>query len=136
MNLTGQPIYQKGAKPAKARKPMRCVSAKKAADRDAKYLAAVKTLPCVICGAYGVDAHHCRSQPAADEPHAYERLPAAGRRSHDRDAIPLCPHDCHNGGPNSYHVNKRAWEERNGPDYGFIPSTRAAVKAMRGTIDF
>ncbi|WP_411975968.1 hypothetical protein [Sulfitobacter faviae] len=126
------------------RTPMRRVSKKRAARRASKqgqadlaYMGLVKQLPCCICGSPPPnDAHHCRSQPSAGEPHAYEQLPAAGRRSGDRDTIPLCHWDCHQEGPESYHRAKRSWEARNGPDYSYIPSTRAAVAAMIGEIDF
>ncbi len=142
---TKGPLGQKQPKPAKApRKGMRRVSRKKAAQRaspegkaDLEYMGYVKQLPCRICGITdNVDAHHCQDKPPADEPHAYEQLPAAGRKSGARDTIPLCHWDCHQEGPLAYHQNKRAWAERNGPDYGFIPSTRAAVAAMLGQIDY
>lgn len=139
------PLGLKTDKPPKRpRKGMRQVSAKRAAARRTQagregleYMGFVKQLPCVICGATGnIDPHHCRSMPPADEPHAYEQLPCAGRRSGDRDTIPLCHEGCHLNGPWAYHTSKRAWEQRNGPDYGFIPATRAAVAALLGEIDF
>lgn len=103
---------------------------------DPAYLARVRELPCCICGRWPVDAHHCRSLPPANEPHAYTRLPAHGRKSGDRDTIPLCHDGCHQVGPLSFHQDKHGWERRNGPDYGFIPATRAAVAAILGEIDF
>lgn len=139
------PLGLKSDKPAKKpRKGMRKVSKKRAQHRASQvgkdglaYMAAVKQLPCVICRAPPPsDAHHCKSKPPANEPHAYERLPAAGRKSGDRDTIPLCHDGCHQEGPLAFHMGQRSWEARNGPDYQFIPSTRAAVAAMLGEIDF
>jgi len=138
------PLGLKVPKPKRVKKGLRNVSKKRAAHRSTKkgqcglsYMGAVKQLPCVICGSPPPnDAHHCQSRPPADEPHGYDQLPAAGRKSGDRDTIPLCHWDCHQEGPNAYHKSKRAWEARNGPDYSFIPSTRAAVAAMLGEIDY
>lgn len=52
--------------------------------RDPKHLAFVRTLPCLICGAYGVDAHHIRAfQPRT-----------MGKRVGDDSTVPLC-RACH-----------------------------------------
>lgn len=48
--------------------------------RDKDHLAFVRTLPCLICGAYGVDAHHVRAfQPRT-----------MGKRVGDDKVVPLC----------------------------------------------
>lgn len=44
---------------------------------DLEYLAAVRTLPCCVCG-----------QPA--EPHHAGRRPGEGLKCHDRETIPMC----------------------------------------------
>ncbi len=71
---------------------------------------AVKMLPCVVCGRAGPnDAHHCQS----------DRFGA--RKVSDYEVIPLCPrHHRHEYGPGAYHYSKRAWEEKHGPDHGFL----------------
>lgn len=120
------------------RKPMRKVSAKRAAYRASKegkiasgHIAAVKSMPCVTCGKTGPsDAHHCRSQPPDGEKHHYRRLPAAGRRSSDFDTIPLC-RSCHS----ARHEAPAVWVAAHGPDYGFLPLVRAALSEPH-EIDF
>lgn len=103
---------------------------------DLAYMGCVKTMPCRNCGRPGPsDAHHCTHRPYADEPNPYDRLPAAGRRSGDRDTIALCK-QCHQDGPDAIHRSKDNWRLRNGPDFQHIPATRAAVAAMMGEIDF
>ncbi len=103
---------------------------------DPKHMHAVKCLPCVICNAPPPsDAHHCTHRPMADEPHGYDRIPGAGQRSGDRDTIPLCKRH-HQDGPEAIHNGKKTWRDRHGPDYQFIPDTRAAVAAMQGEISF
>lgn len=103
---------------------------------DVPYMGMVKQLPCVICGAPAPsDAHHCTHRPNADEPHGYTRIPSAGKRSGDRDTIPLCKRH-HQNGPEAIHNGKESWRRKHGPDYSYIPATRAAVAAMTGEIDF
>lgn len=117
------------------------VSKKRAAHRASKegklalaYAGDVKCLPCAICNAPPPnDAHHCKDTPPAGEPSPYRGTP--GSRNH-YDAIPLCPHGCHNFGPLSFHVNRKSWRERNGPDYGYIEQTRNRVKEMRESVDY
>ena len=120
MNLTGHAVRQKSVTPP----------------ADMAYMRAVKQLPCCVCGAPPPsDAHHCTHRPLDGEPHAYTLEPAAGRRSGDRDTIPLCK--CHHQtGPEAIHNGKASWRMKHGPDFGFIPATRAAVAAMTGEIDF
>lgn len=79
------------------------------------HLEAVKGLPCVVCGAHGAEAHHCRSGPYA-----------AGKRASDFCTIPLCV-QCHRIGPRSYHGGKRPWQERNGMDFEHLEQVRAAL---------
>jgi hypothetical protein len=103
------PMGLKGDKqPAKTRKPIPKVSAKKAAHKAteralgaADHMAWVKSHPCCACGAAGPsEAHH-----------------VTGKRS-DFRVIALCQ-PCHTG-PNGYHKAKRSWRERHGPDTGFL----------------
>jgi hypothetical protein len=120
--------------PKKPRRGLPPVSAKKRAYRKSEagregqaYMVAVKGLPCVICGSPPPnDAHHCKDVPPDGRKGLYQQLPAAGRKSGDKDTIPLC-RSCHQTGPEAYHKNRTAWREKHGPDYGFIGPTRAAV---------
>lgn len=93
------------------------------------YLARVHELPCVCCGAFPVEAHHCRDMPPFDERGRYERLPAAGRKSGDRDAIPLCPN--HHA---MFHLQRSGFHALFGVDYQYIATTRATLDDME--IDF
>jgi len=121
-NLLG-PLGQKKPKqkrvepPLMRKKPMRKVSAKKAAHRRSKagqdglaHMARVKALPCVICGAPGPsDAHHCISGRYG------------ARKASDFETVSLCAH-CHRYPyPNAIHSGKESWEARNGKDYEYLP---------------
>lgn len=78
------------------------------------HMALVAQLPCVICGAWPVTVHHCISKRYSQ------------RKASDFATIPLC-HACHQG-PEGIHANKRAWEDRHGPDTGFLPVVAALLK--------
>jgi hypothetical protein len=136
MNLTGRPIYAKGQKADKPRKGMRPVSAKKAKHKasaegkaDAAYLSAVHQLPCICgCGKICEEAHHCKDQPPHDYNDGmgpYERLACAGRKSADRDTIPICREAHH-----MYHRNRPRFHALYGFDYEHIEWTRKKVAAM------
>lgn len=105
-NLTGRgPIGQKPAKPERG------TAAGKA------HMARVKQLPCVVCAAPPPsDAHHCISGRYGS------------RKVSDLETIPLCK-TCHQDGPEAIHQNKRQWEERHGPDHGYLD----LVKSMIGS---
>ena len=98
VDLTGRgPLGQKPPKPERGTAKARA------------HIARVKQLPCVICHKPGPsDAHHC----------------IVGRygttKASDFDTISLCK-SCHQHGPKAIHNNKRAWVERNGPDYDYLP---------------
>ena len=136
-------------KPVKAtkkpRKWMTKVSNKRAAHRasdlgisGSAYMGIAVTLPCVACGATHRprENHHCKDKPPLGQDGPYQKSPHRFARSGDFDVIPLCKFYCHTVGPDSYHKDRTAWNERHGPDYGFILSTRAAVAALGGEIDF
>ena len=107
------------------RKRINAVSAKRRAyrasaegQRGLAYMQAVKMLPCVVCGAPGPnEAHHCINGRHGS------------RKASDFDTIPLCQSD-HRTGPLAIHNGPKSWAKRNGPDTGFIPQTRAAVRRM------
>jgi len=109
---------QKPAKSAsKARKRIAPVSVKKSAYRRsaigrdaAEHMRRVKQLPCVICGKPGPsDAHHV----------IHGRFSA--RKATDFQVIPLCE-ACHRyPHRHAIHTGKKAWAERNGPDWEYLP---------------
>jgi hypothetical protein len=93
---------------------------------DPAYLAKVRQLPCRCCGGHGPnEAHHCRDLPDFLERGLYQRLPGAAQKSHDRDAIPLCP-DCHW----LFHNRRAEFHARIGKDYTHIGAVRAILSDM------
>lgn len=94
MNLTGRPIPQKSAKPVRGK-------------RGSDHMARVASLPCIICGAFGVQVHHV----------------ICGRygqhKASDLDTIPLCK-ACHD----ELHAGKETWAAKHGPDYDYLPKVR------------
>jgi len=107
------------AKPPKKRKPVRKVSAKRAAylasperQEGLAHMERVKNLPCVCCGRPPPnDAHHCTG----------DNMPR-----NDMRVIPLC-HDDHRG-PQGYHNAKQAWVAKYGPDYMMLPTVAAMLQ--------
>lgn len=105
--------------PLRRKSDIKPKSAKKALRQTSEalaHMAAVKQLPCVITGRMGCDAHHCQSGRYG-----------SARRS-DYAVIPLHP-TAHRQeyGEGAYHYSKRAWEEKHGPDYGFLPRVYAML---------
>lgn len=94
--------------------------------KDPAYLAALRELPCCICRGWGMvqmsptQAHHtiCGRTP--------------GRKTPDRQAIPLCE-DHHQGlwgnDPSklAIHKCKKTWVAEYGPDTEFIDASRDSV---------
>lgn len=99
-------------------------------DDDPAYLNRVRGLPCACCGKPPPnEAHHCRDKPDFDERGLYVQTPGAGRKSHDRDAIPLCG-PCHR----MFHLDRPRFRQLAGKDYSHIGPTRAAFEERE--IDF
>ena len=94
-----------------ARGPLGQKAAK--AKKDPARLAAVAKLPCVICGAYNVQVHHCISGRYSQ------------RKAPDSMTISLCWN--HHLGPEGIHADKAAWEAQHGPDTGFLPAVNARL---------
>lgn len=116
MNICQRPPYQKADK----------------LPPDPVHIGRVKGLPCICCGSPAPnEAHHCRDLPDFDEQGLYKQLPGMGRKSHDHDAIPLCP-PCHR----LFHGNRPQFHELAGKDYGHIGPTRALIAAQQGEIQF
>lgn len=120
------------------RSPMRRVSKKRAARRaspegreDAEYLAKVRSLPCVICQAFGM------TQNSPTEAHHVKSGRFSGRRTPDKMAIPLC-HSHHNklrpypGDEDKigYHNAQATWESLYGEDHEYSAATRDRIERM------
>ena len=61
----------------------------------------VASLPCAICGAYGVHVHHIRTGIGM------------GRRASNFDTLPLCP-EHHQGMTGIHGMGRKAWERHHG----------------------
>lgn len=104
MNLTGRSVQPKQGKPKKT-----------AAGK--RHMAKVARLPCIICGVYGVEVHHCIHDRFGQE------------KASDFDTIPLCIRH-HRIGPDAIHNGKETWEARFGKDYSYLPLVNQMLKDM------
>lgn len=77
--------------------------------RDPKYLKFVRSLPCVITGQTGVDAHHLIGYGQS----------GMGMRSSDYYAFPL-RHDLH---MDLHNIGWKEWEEKHGLQWKFVAET-------------
>ena len=111
MNLTNKPPLGLKSEPS---------------DKDPEHLDYVHRLPCMCCGRIGVEAHHCRDKPDHEEREIYTRIPGAGRKSHDRDAIPLCMEH-----HKMFHLFRSDFHEQFGRDYRLIPKVRELVERLK-----
>lgn len=66
-----------------------------------EYMDKVASLPCAICGAYGVHVHHIRTGIGM------------GRRASNFDTLPLCP-EHHQGKSGIHGMGRKAWELHHG----------------------
>lgn len=117
-DISGRPgLGLKQPKPPK--KPRRAIpkqsarkKAQKAAEKAAgawEHMAAVKAMPCLVCGAYGVDVHH------------------EGRPRSGFNVLPLCPkHHRREFGAGAFHYSPKAFYALHGPSDELL----ARVKAM------
>lgn len=111
LQIKPRPIYQKGQKPAKSGK-------------DPKYLAAIHSLPCAICFHFGM------AQNSPTQAHHTICGRYSGRKTPDRQAIPLC--EGHHQGDFdtsklAIHRDKALWMEWYGPDTDFIAWTQDQI---------
>ena len=117
-NLAGLPplgIKDRDApKPKRQRKAIpresKARKAKKASDEGKagrEHMARVAALPCVCCGYWPVEVHHCKSGRYSQ------------RKAADTDTIPLCRN--HHQGPEGFHTDQTAWEAKYGPDTDYLP---------------
>ena len=90
------------------------------------YLRRVRELPCAACGAPAPsEAHHPKDRPPFEELGTYRFFPGYGQKSADEDAIPLC-RVCHA----LFHTDHGEFARLYGPDYSYIPPTRATLDDM------
>lgn len=124
-------LKDRSEKQAQPRKGMRKVSAKKAAYRrseqgqeDLAYMAAVKSLPCVICDAFGM----IQLSPTQAHHPIHGRF--ATRKAPDRTCIPLC--EGHHQGLRdttkiALHQHPSKWKRLYGEDNEYIAVTQDRV---------
>lgn len=121
-DLAGRgPLGQKAGKPPKrTRNPIPRISARKKARKAAEKAAGawehmfhVKQLPCLVCGAYGVEAHH------------------EGKPRSDFNVLPICAkHHRREYGPGAYHYSPKAFYAAHGSSEELL--ARVAAMLQRG----
>jgi len=106
------------AKPPKKRKPVRKVSAKRAAylaspERTAgkAHMARVALLPCLVCGAHGVEVHH------------------EGKPRNDMHVLPLCPrHHRREFNEGAFHYSPKAFYALHGDSASLLARVAAMLQ--------
>lgn len=80
--------------------------------RDARHMACIAALPCVICLSRGVHVAHVRMA----DPERGKRFTGKGEKPSDKWTVPLCP-EHHLNGPDAQHaMNERIWWMQQGID--------------------
>jgi hypothetical protein len=97
------------------------------AKKDPAYLRAVRSLPCVICDAYG------ERQNSPTTAHHWIMGRGSARKTPDRQAIPLC--DGHHQGTfdtskTAIHREPDAWREAYGTDRDWVEVTQDKIEQM------
>lgn len=95
--------------------------------KDSAHLAAIHTLPCQVCEAFGL------AQTSPTEAHHPIHGRFSGMKAPDGAAIALCM--CHHQGLRfdrdkdklAIHQGKETWEAEYGRDYTYTSTTRAAL---------
>jgi hypothetical protein len=91
--------------------------------KNPAHIGAIKACDCIACGRAGPsEAHHCRDLPDFNDRDIYMRVPGAGMKSADEDALPLCQ-PCHR----MFHLERAEFHALYGKDYLLIPLARALV---------
>ena len=95
--------------------------------KDPAYLSLVHDLPCCVCEAYG------EIQMSATQAHHTFHGRFSGRKTPDRQAIPLC--EGHHQGLQdtsklAIHNNKKTWAVKYGFDHEFIAATQDKIERM------
>lgn len=113
MNLTNQPVYQKGKKLKSGREPRTGTKAGKLR------MARVALLPCAVrehggCGGR-ITVQHCGT--------------GAGGRKDDMKTIPLCwEHHLGKEGIDGKRISKREWQEKYGTEAELLEKTNQLLK--------
>ena len=81
--------------------------------RDRKHMERVAQLPCVVCGWWPVQVHHCIHGRHSQ------------RKASDTETIPLCM-SCHDG----LHRHTTAWKRAHGEDHSYLPRVAEALRQM------
>lgn len=106
MNLTGQPVYERKAKPKKS-------NAATAAQR--KRWEFVRSVGCMVCFRTA-EIHHCFTGKG-------------GRKDHDK-VIPLCT--MHHTGQHGIHrIGRKAWQATYGTEEQHIATVAALIEALQ-----
>lgn len=122
-NLAGRPpLGLKKPREPKRRKPLTVKPRKPRDGDDPAYLAAVRSLPCVICDGWGM------RQISPTEAHHTICGRYGQHKTPDRQAIPLCR--CHHTGAEGIHTHRKWWVESYGQDTDFIARTQDAVAGL------
>jgi len=95
-----------------AQRPPMGLKAGKAKPNKA-HLALVAALPCVCCGSWPVEVHHCICGRYGQ------------RRASDEQTIPLCVN--HHRGPDGIHTRRAWWVETFGQDTDYLPIVADAL---------
>lgn len=101
------------------RAPIKAKARKTRDGDDHAYLAAVRSLPCVICAECGL------RQISPTEAHHTICGRYGQHKTPDRQAIPLCR--AHHTGAEGIHTRRAWWVESFGPDTDYIARTQDAV---------
>lgn len=113
------PLGQKTGKPPKQpRKPIPPISAKRRARNAAEkaagaweHMQAVKALPCLVCGAYGVEVHH------------------EGKPRSDFNVLPVCPaHHRREFGPGAFHYSPKDFYAMHGSSAELLDRVAAMLQ--------
>ena len=94
---------------------------------DQEYLRAVRSLPCCICEAFG------EKQNSETQAHHVFHGRFSGRKTPDRQAIPLC--EGHHQGLRdtsklAVHQAKKQWAEKYGCDHEWTAATQDKIERM------
>lgn len=104
MNLTGQPVYQKGQKRKRSNAPT---------SEHRRHWEKVRSLGCCVCQAKNPEIHHCKTG-------------AGGRKNHEL-VIPLCRFH-HRGEQGVHTLSRRVWEPIYGTEAQHLQTVAARIK--------
>jgi hypothetical protein len=89
MNLTGTPIYQKGARRKGRKLRRKSLKPKRGPIRDKKYWAWIHTQPCIVTGQLPVTGHHVRNYGSPkDDRRAVPIIASRHMLTHEKPGFP------------------------------------------------